>query len=483
MYQYQRRSVFVRTCAVIPVYNNADTVADVVSRTLCHLPVIVVADGPTDGTLQVLQSIRDERLVIVSYPNNKGKGYALKTGLQKAAESGYTHALTLDADGQHYPEDIPLLLRMSAVRPEAIIVGSRVLQQDNMPRKNTFANRFSNFWFTVQTGLPLPDTQSGFRVYPLAHTHGIPLMTRRYEAELQLLVFSAWANTPVIPVPVRVWYPPQDQRVSFFRPARDFARISLLNTLLCCLALIYGLPRCQWRTVYYGLLFLLFALWTNIVRCFYSLFFPKKTSVVLRKSLKRGSRVFLNSFPGARFRVCYAPSAEPADGQPCVYIGNHTSLLDVLAVLSLDERIVLIGKEWVLHNIFFGRVAQAMGVIAAGEGIENMVPVIKQYTDRGFSVAVFPEGTRSLYGEIGRFHRGAFYLAQELHLPIRPLLLEGFVRALQKSPFHAGAESELRITVMPIVPPEDTSFGTTYQERTRMFRRYYKQLMDHSHND
>ena len=103
----------MRTCAIIPTYNNVSTVKDVVERALVYLPVIVVADGPTDGSIEEVQSIHNDRLILVSYSHNKGKGYALKTGLKKAKELGYTHALTLDSDGQHYPEDIPTMLRMS----------------------------------------------------------------------------------------------------------------------------------------------------------------------------------------------------------------------------------------------------------------------------------------------------------------------------------------------------------------------------------
>lgn len=112
-----------------------------------------------------------------------------------------------------------------------------------MPRGNTFANRFSNFWFRLQTGIDLQDTQSGYRLYPLGALRGLGLITSRYEAELELLVFAAWAGTPIISVPVKVYYPPADERVSHFRPVYDFVRISILNTVLCVLALVYGYPR------------------------------------------------------------------------------------------------------------------------------------------------------------------------------------------------------------------------------------------------
>ena len=116
----------------------------------------------------------------------------------------------------------------------------------------TFANRFSNFWFALQTLQRLPDTQSGLRVYPLQRLHGLRWMSARYEAELTLLVFSAWAGVKLLPVPVSVYYPPRDQRVTHFRPGRDFTRISVLNTLLCFLMVVYGWPRIFCRQIARG---------------------------------------------------------------------------------------------------------------------------------------------------------------------------------------------------------------------------------------
>jgi hypothetical protein len=110
-----------------------------------------------------------------------------------------------------------------------------------MPAGNSFANRFSNFWFALQTLRRLPDTQTGFRVYPLEDLPPLWILTSRYEAELTLLVFSAWKGISLVPVPVQVSYP--EDRVTHFRPFWDFFRISVLNTVLCLLALIYGYPR------------------------------------------------------------------------------------------------------------------------------------------------------------------------------------------------------------------------------------------------
>ena len=224
-------------CAVIPTYNNGRTVADVVRGVLRQgLPVIVVDDGSTDGTAEQLKGLD---IKVWRHTINRGKGRALKTGFEAARSLGYRFVLTIDADGQHDPEDIPALVAAAGER--TVVVGSRNIAAEGMSSGSTFANRFSNFWFTVQTGRKLPDTQTGYRVYPLEDLPSLRLLTARYEAELTLLVFSAWKNLRLVPVPVRVYYP--EDRVSHFRPFADFFRISVLNTVLCVLALVYGYPR------------------------------------------------------------------------------------------------------------------------------------------------------------------------------------------------------------------------------------------------
>ena len=228
-------------CVIIPTYNNAGTVCDVAGRAVAQgYPVIVVNDGSTDDTAARLAQ-SGLPVTVLTHPRNRGKGIALRTAFTHAREQGFRYAITLDADGQHYPEDIPVLVEALTQHPGALIVGSRNLQAENMPGGNTFANRFSNFWFEVQTTRSLPDTQTGYRAYPLDRLPSLRILTSRYEAELALLVFSAWKGIELVPVAIRVCYP--EDRVSSFRPFRDFARISVLNTLLCVLALVYGYPR------------------------------------------------------------------------------------------------------------------------------------------------------------------------------------------------------------------------------------------------
>jgi glycosyltransferase involved in cell wall biosynthesis len=231
----------LKCCVIIPTYNNALTVRAVIEDVLQYVAdVIVVNDGANDSTSDILASITSVR--VIGYKPNRGKGYALKQGFKLAESLGFRYAITIDSDGQHSGSDIPLFLDKIQQYPDSLIVGSRLLRQPNMPGKNTFANNFSNFWYRLQTGTNLPDTQSGFRLYPLHKIAPIRLITTRYEGELELLVRASWRGINVCDVAISVFYPPHNERVSHFRPFWDFIRISILNTFLTFIALVYIYP-------------------------------------------------------------------------------------------------------------------------------------------------------------------------------------------------------------------------------------------------
>lgn len=250
---YKERMSALRCVVIMPTYNNAGTIATVISDVKAFTDdVIVVNDGSTDDTKNILSSIED--IKVIDYPNNKGKGYALKLGLKKAYEWGYRYAITIDSDGQHYADDIPTFIDKIEEKPDSLLIGARNLTAENMPSKNTFANRFSNFWYKVETGQELSDTQSGFRLYPLDKLQKIYFITRRYEFEVEIIVRAAWRGVNVENVPIKVYYPPVEERVSHFRPLQDFTRISILNTVLVLYALL----------LYYPWKFLRALTWTNI---------------------------------------------------------------------------------------------------------------------------------------------------------------------------------------------------------------------------
>ena len=194
-------------CVVIPTYNNCGTIVHVVEETKLYCDnIIVVNDGSTDDTASVLSNI--DAITVISYPKNRGKGYALKQGFRKALSMGYSYAITLDGDGQHYPKDIIEFLHANQEHPGALIIGNRNLHGVERSKGSSFANRFSNFWFFVQTGKRLGDTQSGYRLYPLKKLHGLSLLTSKYEAELELLVFPSWHGVELKEIPIDVYYPP-----------------------------------------------------------------------------------------------------------------------------------------------------------------------------------------------------------------------------------------------------------------------------------
>lgn len=241
-YEVREKMTTERICVIVPTFNHAGAILNVLRRVLLYTQnVIVVDDGCTDQTFQLITNAHIA-VTLISYPKNRGKGYALKQGFQKAVMMGFEYAITIDSDGQHFPEDLPLFIESFENNQGAFIIGIRNLTENNMPRKNTFANQFSNFWFFVQTGQHLKDTQSGYRLYPLSQLNAGWFTTYRYEAELKLLVYYAWKGIRIIQLPVRVYYPPVEERVSHFRPFWDFVRIFMLNTWLCVLAVTIYYP-------------------------------------------------------------------------------------------------------------------------------------------------------------------------------------------------------------------------------------------------
>lgn len=228
---------------VIPTYNNAGTLGQVLEDVRAYAgDVLVVNDGCTDDTKNVLSAYPDVR--VLEHDRNRGKGTALRNGLRYAQETGFRYVITIDADGQHFAADIPVFAETIERMPGALLVGARNLAADNMPGRNTFANKFSNFWYRVETGRKLADTQSGYRLYPVYRMGRMKGYTARYEFELEALVFSTWRGVPVRNVPVHVYYPSEEERVSHFRPLRDFTRISILNTVLVLIALLWYYPKC-----------------------------------------------------------------------------------------------------------------------------------------------------------------------------------------------------------------------------------------------
>jgi glycosyltransferase involved in cell wall biosynthesis len=237
-----------KVCVLVPTYNNASTIGTVSKKLLQYTDdIIVVNDGSTDNTLEILKSFTN--IQAVSYNKNRGKGFALRIGFEHARSRGYEYAISIDSDGQHYPEDLVQFLNSLKDHPNAIIIGTRNMEQASVPGKSSFGNKFSNFWFWVETGIRRNDTQSGYRLYPLLPLAKLNFITKKYEFEIEVIVKAAWAGIEVIEVPVKVYYPEKEKRISHFRPWRDFTRISILNTFLVTIAFLYIKPRDFFRSI------------------------------------------------------------------------------------------------------------------------------------------------------------------------------------------------------------------------------------------
>lgn len=478
----------VRACAIVPTYNNQGTVVQVLDRLFPYIDdIFVVNDGSTDETDSLLSKYADS-ITLISYKENQGKGFALRTGFERAKEQGFDYAITIDSDGQHYPEDLPLLAEAMEKNPGALIVGNRKLVQKNMAAKSSFANYFSNFWFMVQTWRYLPDTQTGYRVYPLQHLHGLKFLTSRYEAELELLVFSAWHGVKLVSTPVRVFYPSQEERVSHFRPFWDFLRISILNTVLCVLSVCYG----WWAIIYHsafayrlrrGLITawcLLFALISAILLplplvFIFKRFLPNTEQYKFRyhKILCSYFRFLLYHIPGVKIKIDN-PNEETFT-RPAIIISNHQSHLDLLSILSLSPRIVAMTNSWVWNFWAYKPVLQYLEYYPTTGGLENNETHVKDLLERGYSVLIFPEGTRSEKCNILKFHRGAFYLSEKTEADLLPVYLNGTGKVMPKKEFiiHSGT---IAVSIGKRHPYDEPTMGENYREKTRSWHRYYENI-------
>ena len=213
----------MKPCIIIPCFDHAATVAAVARAALAHCPVFVVDDG------SALPLPEMPGVTVIRLAQNSGKGTALRAGFQRAAEAGFSHGITLDADGQHRPDDLPKFLAAAAAQPKAFLVGVRDFYAAGCPAGRRRSNAVSTFWFRVETGIRLGDTQCGFRCYPLALTQRLRARAGRYAFELEFLVRAAWTGTPIVAVPVQCTYSPEQMRQSHFRPVVDLARITTMN--------------------------------------------------------------------------------------------------------------------------------------------------------------------------------------------------------------------------------------------------------------
>lgn len=211
------------TGILIPALNCASTIAAAVRGALAQVPlVLVVDDGSTDETAARAAAAG---ATVVSHDTNCGKGAALATGLTWMGERGVRRVVTMDGDGQHLSGEIPVLLAAAEESPAALIVGARQVDTQSVAPIKLFGNRFANRWVEIACGTAIPDTQSGFRVYPLPQATALGVRARRFGYETEVLIRAVRAGIAIRSVPVKVYYPPIHERVSHFRPVVDTIRI------------------------------------------------------------------------------------------------------------------------------------------------------------------------------------------------------------------------------------------------------------------
>jgi len=197
-------------CVIIPTFNNSKTLKNVIESVLEYTNSILVA---------------------------------LRNGFKEAVSLGFDRAITIDSDGQHFASDIPIFFKKLEDNPDALIVGARNMSGESIPGKSSIGHKISNFWFHFETGINLPDTQSGFRLYPVKQLDKLKFFTTKYEFEIEVLVKASWSGIAVESVPIRVYYAKGKERVTHFRPLTDFTRVGLLHFWLVILTALWFFPQ------------------------------------------------------------------------------------------------------------------------------------------------------------------------------------------------------------------------------------------------
>lgn len=226
-----------KPCVLIPVYNHEHAVGRVVHAVLSTgLPCILVDDGSTPACARVLDQLAaaaPQQVALVRHATNKGKGEAVLTGIRHAAGAGYTHALQIDADGQHCTADIPRFVEHASARPEALIVGYPQYDE-SVPAIRLYGRYLTHVWVWINTlSLQIKDSMCGFRVYPVAPVlalTGRHKIGARMDFDTEVLVRLFWDGIEVVNVGTRVGYPTDG--VSHFRLWRDNILISRMHATL-----------------------------------------------------------------------------------------------------------------------------------------------------------------------------------------------------------------------------------------------------------
>ncbi len=228
----------MKFCAIIPSYNHSETLTKVVETLPEQLFAIVVDDGS-----DVAIKINSSRAKVIRHSKNLGKASALKTGFAEARLLGFSHAITIDADGQHPTEYIEQMVSAARSFPERVIIAARDFENSSIPAQRKFMNKFSNFWFRVETGVVVNDTQCGFRCYPLDVLEKLDLRLGGFVFEVELLVKAAWSGVKFFEISIPAVYSKESLRKSHYRPVVDTLRFTAMNFRLFFASLFFSKRR------------------------------------------------------------------------------------------------------------------------------------------------------------------------------------------------------------------------------------------------
>jgi uncharacterized protein (DUF2062 family) len=239
-----------RPVIVAPTFNHAQRLGAFLpalierARTL-GLAVIALDDGSTDQTATILADVRanaPSALTVLRHATNRGKAAALRTAFDHASSQGFSHALTIDTDGQHDPADIAPVLRLARAHPGTLIVGARPRTMPGYPLGSRLGRAISNFWVWAESGQRVTDSQSGLRVYPLAIERALNARAARYGYETEVLTRAGWAGVPAIEQPINCTYTLDGGRITHFRPTRDTLAAAAMHWRLWHRSLLPGSP-------------------------------------------------------------------------------------------------------------------------------------------------------------------------------------------------------------------------------------------------
>lgn len=224
----------MRIACVIPLYNNKESVLQVIKDCIGQLPdLFVVDDGSTSLPDDFSQILSDMNVTLLKHSRNLGKGRAILTAADELQKRNFDYMVTIDADGQHNPAELPLFVKaINSMESPGIVIGVRDFSSENVPDSSKFGRRFSNFWVQLETGVACQDTQSGYRAYPVRQILELGCVCTRYNFEIEVLVKGLWGGLILREIPISVTYESPEKRVSHFRPFMDNFRLSLLHTWL-----------------------------------------------------------------------------------------------------------------------------------------------------------------------------------------------------------------------------------------------------------